>query len=107
MHVGTWIPLCFLDQRTTQTDTRAGKNPHLDAGRRYLVCHQEQLGGAGGHFDHCRISGLGSGEAVSRGQVSISTSRDPVGRRSFIGCALMPSETEKGVIKPLATKSVR
>ncbi len=45
--------------------------------------------------------------AVSRGQVSIRTSPDPVGAPIFYrDVPLMPSETERGVIKPLAAKSV-
>lgn len=40
---------------------------------------------------------------VSRGRVTISTSRDPVGAPVFYrDVPQMPSETEKGVIKPLA-----
>ena len=42
-----------------------------------------------------------------RGQVSIRTSKDPVGAPIFYrDVPLMPSETEKGVIKPLATRAV-
>jgi cytochrome c-type biogenesis protein CcmH/NrfG len=41
--------------------------------------------------------------AVSRGRVSIRTSRDPVGAPIFYrDVPLMPSEAEQGVIKPLA-----
>lgn len=44
---------------------------------------------------------------VSRGQVTIQTSTDPVGAPIFYrDVPLMPSETEKGVIKPLAAPSV-
>ena len=44
---------------------------------------------------------------VSRGQVSIQTSSDPVGAPIFYrDVPLMPSENEKGVIKPLAPKAV-
>jgi tetratricopeptide (TPR) repeat protein len=45
--------------------------------------------------------------AVSRGQVSIRTSIDPVGAPIFYrDVPLMPSEGEKGVIKPLDQRSV-
>ena len=45
--------------------------------------------------------------AVSRGQVTIRTSADPVGAPIFYrDVPLMPSETEKGVIKPLAKNAV-
>ena len=41
--------------------------------------------------------------AVSSGRVTISTSKDPVGAPIFYrDVPLMPSETEKGIIKPLA-----
>jgi Flp pilus assembly protein TadD len=46
-------------------------------------------------------------EAVSRGQVTIHTSRDPVGAPIFYrDVPLMPSEGEKGVIKPLAATGI-
>ncbi len=45
--------------------------------------------------------------AVSRGQVAIQTSTDPVGAPIFYrDVPLMPSEAEKGVIKPLASSAV-
>lgn len=48
-----------------------------------------------------------SAQALSSGQVTIQTSRDPVGAPIFYrDVPLMPSETEKGVIKPLAAKAV-
>jgi tetratricopeptide (TPR) repeat protein len=44
---------------------------------------------------------------LSRGRVSILTSRDPVGAPIFYrDVPLMPSETEKGVIKPLAPAAI-
>jgi len=45
--------------------------------------------------------------AVSRGEVHIRTSKDPVGAPIFYrDVPLMPSELEKGVIKPLAAEAV-
>src|ERR1019366_41530 len=45
--------------------------------------------------------------AVSRGQVAIRTSTDPVGAPIFYrDVPLMPSETERGVIKPLASSAI-
>ena len=45
--------------------------------------------------------------AVSRGRVAIRTSKDPVGAPIFYrDVPLMPSELEKGVIKPLAAEAV-
>ena len=56
------------------------------------------------------ISGRHEGDTksiVSRGQVSVETSKDPVGAPIFYrDVPLMPSENEKGVIKPLAPKAV-
>jgi Flp pilus assembly protein TadD len=44
---------------------------------------------------------------LSRGQIAIQTSKDPVGAPIFYrDVPLMPSENEKGVIKPLAAQSV-
>jgi tetratricopeptide (TPR) repeat protein len=46
--------------------------------------------------------------ALSSGRVSIQTSKDPVGAPIFYrDVPLMPSETEKGVIKPLAANSIQ
>jgi tetratricopeptide (TPR) repeat protein len=57
-----------------------------------------------------RITGYAEGNprrVVSRGQVSIRTSTDPVGAPIFYrDVPLMPAETEKGVIKPLATSAI-
>jgi len=47
------------------------------------------------------------GQAVSRGQVVLRTSQDPVGAPIFYrDVPLMPSETEPGVVKPLAPRAV-
>ena len=46
--------------------------------------------------------------AVSSGRVTILTSNDPVGAPIFYrDVPLMPSETEKGIIKPLAPAAIR
>ena len=56
------------------------------------------------------IAGFRAGvpdQAVSRGVVAIRTSKDPVGAPIFYrDVPLMPSELEKGVIKPLAAQAV-
>jgi len=56
------------------------------------------------------ISGHREGDSkalVSRGRVSIQTASEPVGAPIFYrDVPLMPSENEKGVIKPLAPKAV-
>src|SRR5436190_9164676 len=49
------------------------------------------------------FKGHDSNEPVSRGRVTIGTSKDPVGAPIFYrDVPLMPSEVAKGVIKPLA-----
>jgi tetratricopeptide (TPR) repeat protein len=55
------------------------------------------------------ITGLDRDAApVSRGEVQISASSDPVGAPIFYrDVPLMPSETEQGVIKPIAAHAVR
>jgi hypothetical protein len=54
------------------------------------------------------FTGLAGGQPVSRGRVSIRTSRDPVGAPIFYrDVPLMPSETQTGVIKPIASEAVR
>lgn len=57
-----------------------------------------------------RITGYTAGNLrrdVSQGQVTIRTSTDPVGAPIFYrDVPLMPAETEKGVIKPLATSAI-
>ncbi|RPJ60650.1 MAG: tetratricopeptide repeat protein [Acidobacteria bacterium] len=56
------------------------------------------------------ITGLGKGKGsqpVSRGTVTISTSKDPVGAPIFYrDVPLMPADTEKGVIKPLVPEAI-
>jgi tetratricopeptide (TPR) repeat protein len=62
------------------------------------------------HLATLTITGYRNGnpdQAVSRGQVAIQTSTDPVGAPIFYrDVPLMPSETEKGVIKPLAENAM-
>ncbi len=53
------------------------------------------------------ITGYAALNAVSRGTVTISTSKDPVGAPIFYrDVPLMPTETEKGQIKPLAPQAL-
>jgi tetratricopeptide (TPR) repeat protein/Tol biopolymer transport system component len=53
------------------------------------------------------ITGLDEHGAISTGQVRIRTSADPVGAPIFYrDVPLMPSETEKGIIKPLAADAI-
>ncbi len=53
------------------------------------------------------ITGLAKNKPVSRGQVSFATSKDRVAAPIFYrDVPLMPSETEKGIIKPLAAGSL-
>ena len=51
--------------------------------------------------------GASAAAAVSRGKVVIQTSEDPVGAPIFYrDVPLMPSELQKGVIKPLAPNAI-
>ena len=53
------------------------------------------------------IAGITGDRVVSHGEVTIHTAKDPVGAPIFYrDVPLMPSETEKGVIKPLGAKAV-
>lgn len=53
------------------------------------------------------FSDAGAEHPVSRGLVRIRTSADPVGAPIFYrDVPLMPSETEKGVVKPLASNAI-
>ena len=53
------------------------------------------------------LSGHDSNEAVSRGRVTVETSKDSVGAPIFYrDVPLMPSEVAKGVIKPLAPAAI-
>lgn len=54
------------------------------------------------------IAGLRGDQAVSQGRITITTSKDPVGAPIFYrDVPLMPAETEKGVIQPLAASAIR
>ena len=53
------------------------------------------------------LAAAGAGPPVSRGQVTIVTSHDPVGAPIFYrDVPLMPSGTEKGLIKPLPPEAI-
>ena len=59
------------------------------------------------HAATVAISGIAGGRPVSRGEVAIRTSIDPVGAPIFYrDVPLAPSETEKGIIKPLAPGAI-
>lgn len=51
------------------------------------------------------VTGYASGKPVSRGRMTLTTSKDPVGAPIFYrDVPLMPSELQPGVIKPLSPK---
>ena len=59
------------------------------------------------HAATVAITGIAGGRPVSRNQVEITTSKDPVGAPIFYrDVPLMPSATDKGVIKPLASDAI-
>ena len=106
MRIGEIDPRCDRgNERTAQADAAASRGADLDAGCRDLGGDQETLGRAPGDGDDYRHAD--ESRAVSRGRVTIQTSKDPVGAPIFYrDVPLMPSELEKGVIKPLAASAV-
>ena len=100
--------LRFSDQRAPGADAEAGSGSYLDAGRRHVGRHQRSIRLAARQPLSSPDSREGDSKTiVSRGQVSIQTSSDPVGAPIFYrDVPLMPSENEKGVIKPLALTAV-
>jgi hypothetical protein len=55
-----------------------------------------------------KITGIQANQPVSRGEVTVRTSRDAVGAPIFYrDVPLMPSETQTGVIKPIPNYAVR
>ena len=68
---------------------------------------KKQVGRRRRHRHHQRLRGRERRQPVSRGHMLLHTSADPVGAPIFYrDVPLMPSETEKGVIKPLASSAI-
>ena len=97
-------------QRAAPADAAAGRGAYLDSGRRTIwSADQAALRGAAGDGDrHHRLPRRGNSATRSRAARStIQTSKDPVGAPIFYrDVPLMPSELEKGVIKPLAPAAI-
>ncbi len=108
LRIGRIDPDCVADTNQPPTLTPAtGGGAFLDAGPRNLAGHQAAFGRERRDGDHHRLSRRRAGAAVSRGRVAIRTSKDPVGAPIFYrDVPLMPSELEKGVIKPLAAEAM-
>jgi tetratricopeptide (TPR) repeat protein len=106
MRIGKIDPRCFSSTNEPPKLTPEQAEAHTwtpDAGTWTAIKRN-----SGEQAASLTITGYDSrGDAVSLGQVSIWTSTDPVGAPIFYrDVPLMPSETERGVIKPLAAKSV-
>ena len=107
LRIGTIDPDCVAG-----TNEPPGSRPYWRRrmpGRRtrHLAGHQAAFGRERRNGDHHRLSWRRPDQAVSRGKVAIRTSKDPVGAPIFYrDVPLMPSELEKGVIKPLAAEAI-
>jgi hypothetical protein len=95
--------------RATCAHARAGRGAHLETGRRVWAAIKTR---SSGHAASVVITGFGDAKAtgpVSRGQVAIQTSTDPVGAPLFYrDVPLVPQDAqgEKGIIKPLPDDSL-
>jgi hypothetical protein len=108
MHIGEIDPRCV-----SATNQPPGLTPQQAAARTWMpdpatwaAIKKHSVAGAA----TVTISGFAAGNArqpVSRGHMPLHTSGDPVGAPIFYrDVPLMPSKTEKGVIKPLDTRAV-
>ena len=101
--------LCFAHQRIAQAHTEASRGAHLDPGPAdtWETIKKHSVSGP------ATVTITGFSEEITRrarfraAGLAIQTSKDPVGAPIFYrDVPLMPSETEKGVIKPLAANAV-
>ncbi len=99
-----------IDQRAISSTNELPKLTALEAATHTWVPDRatwEAIRNRGEAGATVRFNGLAAGVAVSRGEVRIAISRDPVGAPIFYrDVPLMPSETEPGVIKPLAAAAI-
>src|SRR5271157_5795223 len=108
MHIGEIDPRCVAptNQPPRLTPRQAAAHTWLPDPATWAAIKKHSVAGAA----TVTISGFAAGNArqpVSRGHMLLSTSADPVGAPIFYrDVPLMPSKTEKGVIKPLDTRAV-
>jgi tetratricopeptide (TPR) repeat protein len=111
---GPRLPLGPIDPRAVApTNLPPALNPQQAAGHSWMPAGAEWAAlqrAARGQSVTLRITGFTDKtltRAVSRGHVAFHVSSDSVGAPVFYrDVPLMPSETEKGVIKPLATSAL-
>jgi Flp pilus assembly protein TadD len=107
MSVGESDPRCVspTNEPPALTPEQAAAHTWVPDAATWAAIKQHSVG----HPATIAITGRRSGDTavLSRGQISIETSADPVGAPIFYrDVPLMPSENEKGVIKPLSLKAV-
>jgi tetratricopeptide (TPR) repeat protein len=112
---GEPLPIGEIDQRCVSTTNQLPSfTPEQAAGQTWTPAPQvweaiKRHSSAGPAV--VTISGFSAQDAkhaISSGRITISTSKDPVGAPIFYrDVPLMPSETEKGIIKPLAPSATR
>jgi hypothetical protein len=108
MHIGEIDPRCVspTNQPPGLTPRQAAARTWIPDSATWAAITKRSVAGAA----TVTISGFASGNArqpVSRGHMLLGTSADPVGAPIFYrDVPLMPSKTEKGVIKPLDSRAV-
>jgi tetratricopeptide (TPR) repeat protein len=101
MSIGTVDPDCVAD--TNQPPPQLAAHSWTPDAVTWQAIKRHSVSGAA----TVTITGFRAGQAVSHGRVSIRTSKDAVGAPIFYrDVPLMPSELEKGVIKPLAAEAI-
>ena len=101
MHIGRIDPDCVAD--TNQPPPQLAAHSWTPDAATWQAIKRHSVESAA----TVTITGLRAGQAVSVGKVAIRTSKDAVGAPIFYrDVPLMPSELEKGVIKPLAAEAI-
>lgn len=112
--IGAPIKIGTIDQRCISasnelpklTQEQAAAHTWIPDAKAWSLIKQHSVNGAA----QITIAGFSDDDPkhiVSRGEVAILTSKDPVGAPIFYrDVPLMPSETEKGVIKPLTPTAI-
>src|ERR1039457_6500560 len=108
MHIGEIDPRCVspTNRPPSLTPQQAAAHTWIPDPATWAAIKKQSVAGAA----TVAISGLAAGNArqpVSRGRMLLYTSADPVGAPIFYrDVPLMPSKSETGVIKPLATSAI-
>jgi tetratricopeptide (TPR) repeat protein len=105
MKVGRIDPNCIAksNELPKLTPAQAASHTWTPSAAMWTAIKQHSVTGAA----TITLTGYAGTGAVSRGSVTIRTSKDPVGAPIFYrDVPLMPTETEKGQIKPLAPQAL-